>query len=223
MPMLKAVVLDSGWGGEMFADFLEGELKMIEVERVIDWREGAYAELTHEKIKLLVEAAAKPYVGKVAVIVLASYVATVVALEELKTKYPTQRFVGFEPKLSEKLVKKEGRRRVLMLACDLVRESREYLKEKERLKRFEIIEPCCQDWTRQVDDGEMDEKKARIGLAGTGEIDIVLLYGTNFLDMKELLEKIYGWGVWVVDDFQRVLREVCAALKLKGVDGRRKK
>ena len=36
--MLKIVIFDGGFGGELFADQLEAELDVVEVIRVIDWR-----------------------------------------------------------------------------------------------------------------------------------------------------------------------------------------
>ena len=36
--MLKVVVFDSGYGGELFADYLEEELPLVDIVRVIDWR-----------------------------------------------------------------------------------------------------------------------------------------------------------------------------------------
>ncbi len=34
----KVVVFDCGIGGELFADYIENELAIIDVVRVIDWR-----------------------------------------------------------------------------------------------------------------------------------------------------------------------------------------
>ena len=39
--MLKVVIFDSGYGGEFFADKLEEEVPVIEVVRVIDWRNAS--------------------------------------------------------------------------------------------------------------------------------------------------------------------------------------
>ena len=36
--MLKVVVFDGGYGGEFFADQLEAELPILDIIRVIDWR-----------------------------------------------------------------------------------------------------------------------------------------------------------------------------------------
>lgn len=220
--MLKVVVLDSGWGGEMFADYLEDNLKIVEVVRVIDWRGGAYVDLTDNEVRERVENLVKDYIGRVDVIILASYVATKFVLEELRLKYPEQKFVGFDLGLSKKLRKSKGRK-IMMLAPSSIRETEEYRREKERLKRFEILELCCEGWIRKIDDGEITEEIVRHGLKDIQEVDIVLLYETSLPDIKGIFEKIYGWQVWVVDDFSRVFRNTCFALGLKGVDGKRSK
>lgn len=38
--MLKIVVFDSGYGGELLADYLEDALPVIDIVRAIDWREA---------------------------------------------------------------------------------------------------------------------------------------------------------------------------------------
>ncbi len=43
--MLRIVVFfDSGWGGELVARYLEQELEIVEVIRVIDWGHAPYSE-----------------------------------------------------------------------------------------------------------------------------------------------------------------------------------
>lgn len=222
--MLKVVVFDSGWGGEMFADYLEQELKVVEVVRVIDWRQGAYANYTQTEICEMTEKALENYFGRVEVIVLASYVVTVAGMEWLKKRHPEQKFVGFDLELSKYLKRIKERRRVMLLTTELVRKSLGYAREKKRLEeKFELLEPRCEQWVKQVDDGEMTEAVARKELTGTGAVDVVLLYCTNFVDMRKIFERIYGWQVWVIDDFSRVFRNTCLALGLKGLDGRKKR
>lgn len=152
--MLKVLVLDSGWGGEMFADYLEGELMVVEVDRLIDWREGAYAECSHEEIRERAERVLQEYIGKRDLIVLASYALTVAALNYLREKYPLQKFVGFNLCLSQKLKKLRGGKHVLVLTSLVVRNSVEYSDERGRLEKFRLTEKCCQDWEKKVDDGE---------------------------------------------------------------------
>ena len=56
--MLKIVVFDGGWGGELVADYLAEELQTIEIERVIDWKHAPYDNKTiSEMISKLSETA----------------------------------------------------------------------------------------------------------------------------------------------------------------------
>lgn len=216
--MRKVLVFDSGWGGELFADFLERELAIVEVQRLIDWTQGAYCNLTAQEICELTEVALRPYIGKVEVIVLASYTITVAALEYLRERFPRQKFVGFDLRLSRMLRRTPMDRKVMVLATEMVRESLEYGVERQRLERFEeVVEPDCQTWVQQVDDGLIYEDEIRRSLNGWGRMDVVLLYCTNFLAMRELLEQTYGWQVRVLDDFGGVYRATCGALGLKNV------
>ena len=53
--------------------------------------------------------------------------------------------------------------------------------------------------------------------------DVVLLLNTHFWELKEDLEILFGWGVRVLDFREKLLHDVCAALKLRGVHGKRAK
>lgn len=53
--------------------------------------------------------------------------------------------------------------------------------------------------------------------------DVVLILNTTFLEYKAELEEIFGWETLVMEFREKVLREVCAALGLQGIDGKRPK
>lgn len=55
------------------------------------------------------------------------------------------------------------------------------------------------------------------------EANVVLLLNTHFWDLKEDLEHLFGWGVRVLDFREKLLHDVCIALKLRGVHGKRAK
>lgn len=215
--MREVVVFDSGWGGKLFADYLEEELKIVEVVRVIDWEKGAYSQYSESEIRVLTEAALMSYIGRVEVIVLASYSITVAALEYLREKYPEQKFVGFDLRLSRMLKRTAMNKKVMVLATEMVRESLEYGVERQRLGRFEVVEPDCEKWVKWVDKGGPPEEGMRRMLDETGKVDVVLLYETNFFEMKDVLERIYGWQVRVLDDFGGAYRATCAALGLHNI------
>lgn len=53
--------------------------------------------------------------------------------------------------------------------------------------------------------------------------DVVLLLNTHFWDIKLELEGLFGYKVRVLDFREKLLHDVCAALKLRGVHGKRAK
>ena len=101
--------------------------------------------------------------------------------------------------------------------------------EKERLSvSAEILEPDCLEWLRYADQEEMTELRLKKSLERQGiekkmdvtkQIDAVIIYETSLADMKEAFEKVVGWQAMVINGFEQVRREVCAAVGLLGMDG----
>ncbi len=219
--MLKVVIFDSGWGGEMFADYVEEQIKVIDVIRVIDWRNAPYNKHTKEEIIRLSEAALYPYIGNVNVIVLASNEVTAVALDYLKKKYPEQKFVGF----NWDELRKWSTRRILVLTTGLVKQSNDYLKAKKNWVKAKIKECLCEDWAQLIDDGELTNEKieADIGNNKAYDPDVIMLGCTQFADIKNTLSKIFGWRTTIIDNYRPTLQELCHALGFLGGDGERRR
>ena len=226
--MTKIAVFGCGWGGELFADYLEKELAIAEVVRLNDYPNAPYGALTWLEICELTERAVQPVIDEVEVIVLASCAATVGAINYLREKYPEQKFVGFEPRMMEILGNFEPKR-VMLIASTPVQKSIGYKVERERLAlSAEILEPDCLSWLRYADQEEMTPRRLRDSLKRQGfekvfdvtkQLDAVIIYETSLADMKESFEQIVGWQAVVIDGFKQVYREVCGALGLKGLDG----
>lgn len=68
-----------------------------------------------------------------------------------------------------------------------------------------------------------EEEAGEIVDCGTLKPDVVLLLNTHFWEVKAELEEIFGWRVRVLDFREKLLHDVCAALKLRGVHGGRAK
>lgn len=216
--MLKVLVFDTGSGGEMFADYIEQELAVVEVLRELHYEMETDCSL--KEMQLLTEAALLPHIGKVDVIVLASYEITLATLKFLQRKYPRQKFVGFWPRLCRRLERFPDGRRVMLLASKAVQQSAAYNRELEELNRFEIIESEHGEWA-EVEAGMASAEDLRKERKKTGEIDAILVYCTDYHYMKRTFEKLYGWQVRVIDDYAGVFRDTCLALGLRGVDGGR--
>lgn len=243
--MKKIVVFDSGWGGELVADFLSEELKTVEIIRVIDWHNAPYSEKKHQQVYQCIEEGIKPYINKVDAIVLGGYDCSVF-YETLRHKFPQQTFVPMRLDAYRVLHSKNYPRQICALMNKLTSESEI---SKELYLKFPdsyITVPDCRDWDQLIDDGEINreiifsclapyfrlhdkalsiqERSQLSELKQTRTMaDVVLLMDTHLWDIKTDLEQIFGWNTRILDSRQKLLHDVCAALKLRGVDGKRSK
>ena len=214
------MIFDTGVGGELFADFVENELAIVDVVRELHYELNTNYSLGD--LRVMIEAALLRHIGKADVIVIASYELTLAALTFLQRKYPYQKFVGFQPRLSDRLDRLPNGKRVMMLASGIVQRSAAYARELESLERFEVIESEHDDWA-EVEAGMASAEDLRKERRRTGTVDAILMYCTDYRYMKKTFEKIYGWNVKIIDDYDGVFRDTCLALGLRGVDGGRKR
>lgn len=302
--MLKLLVFDDGWGGELVANFLMGELEIVEIIRVIDWAEAPYSHKTKAEICEITAKRLSTYVGTVDAIILAGYTVSL-ALPNLRRKFPRQVFIGMSINYDKILRTRNSLENVVVLAEQIV--ARSALQDELRLNLpySTIILPDCEGWQEKIDNGAMtrdllamdlgvdfqlerslpsrshDTKancktsvpdlrtwvKQQVGLTeqelairtainklklaseqaktdertawaerlqsynGADENDfntkikpnVVLLLNTHFWDLKEDLEAILGWNVRIIDFREKLLRDLCRSLHLRGVDGKRSK
>lgn len=246
--MLKIVVFDGGWGGEVVANFLEEELNVVEVARVIDWQNAPYDEKSAEEIASYAEANLQEYFGKVDLIVLGGYAAGL-AKKFLCEKHPEQKFVGPEINYDLVLRARSYPEQVAVLAGKTVYNSIVRTEVREKLPYSTLILPDCGGWEELINEDVMTKEIVRTELAWDfilqkqknrtlGEIvieeaktagrkkmkpDAVLILNTHFWTIREELEEAFGWKVRMIDFRQKFLHDVCSALKLRGVDGNRSK
>ncbi len=202
----------------MFADYVEQELAVVEVVRELHFELDTKRSL--KELCALTEAALVPYIGKADVIVLASYEITLATLPFLQKKYPGQKFIGFRLRLSQRLERLPDGRRVMLLASNSVQHSAAYARELDTLERFEIVESTHEEWA-EIEAGLASAEDLRKERRKTGDVDVILMYCTDYRYMRRTFEKIYGWNVKVIDDYAGVFRDTCLALGLRGVDGGR--
>ena len=299
--MLKIVVFDSGWGGELVADFLMRELTTVEVVRVIDWVRAPYCGKSVEEICELADLNLRRFVGEGDLIVLGGY-AVSLAFGYLREKYPQQKFVcmsinyymvlrsrnfpgqvallmdrltseselrqelrtalpystliipdctGWEELLNENLMTEEILRRDLSsdfilttpgrrwqraandelsfddIATQVVVKKPEIFDSKEQALRAAIVKFSQASKAAVADECKFAEDLANETLGierrGSWRPDVILLLNTHFWEIKLELEAIFGYKVRVLDFREKLLHDVCAALKLRGVHGKRAK
>lgn len=297
--MRKIVVFDTGWGGELVADFLTQELKVVEVVRVIDWAHKIYSGAALD-IDMVIDCLAL-YLGKVDLIVLGGYTVGVI-LQALRYAYPEQAFVAPSINYDKILRSRQYPMKVAVLMNCMLRDSALFRELREKMPFSTLILPECANWEKLIDNNLMTKDVVRTELAWDFEVqtdgleeitrarrekepefsslemlaegspekralmraiqsfgsaareasleeqnatmevaqaqkefletdttrvrakpDLVLLLNTHFWDIKPEIERILGWRVRVLDFREKLLHDVCAALKLRGVDGNRAK
>lgn len=215
--MLKIAVFGSGWGGDVVADYLDENLGVVEVVRVIDWRNAEkYIRKSKWNNLRLAEMALKPHVGQVDVIVLASF-ATRTVMKHLCNRYPQQKFVQVDwPK---NYLDGTMQHNVMVLTEKKVRKSLDYQTWRHKLKGEKVIEPNCDHWFEMIDDGEWSGQMLRKELAPyrNKHIDTVILGSTRLWDIEEQIAQALGWQTFVVDTKRVLLQKVCQTLNLAGV------
>lgn len=219
--MLKVVVFDGGWGGENVANYLERELNIIEVIRIIDWAHAPYQNKTLAQICALAKQALAGFINKVDAIILGGYIPTL-AIEYLRYYYPNQVFIGVGIDRDYLFEAKESPRHVMLLMNTMLRESEIHQAVRQHFPNSRISTPNCSNLEGMSDAGLDTVKYLPAELAsGSAPPDLVLLLNTHFWHLHQPIQALWSWRTQVIDFRKKLLRDLCIALKLRGVDGGR--
>lgn len=219
--MLKVVVFDSGYGGELFADYLQENLPILQVVRVIDWRNSSIINTKYKEARKITESALLPYINKVDLIIFANHLLSVTSLKYFKRKYPYQKFIGIEfPRL-----KASNEREVLILATKAITKTINYYNYLFRLKR-KTKTIILDAWPDMIDNGELERCEILNtvkNFAAREKIipNDIILACTHFSEIKPELRSCFSGRVKIHDGFRDTLHKTCNALRLRGGAGKK--
>ncbi|MBQ8156754.1 hypothetical protein IJ101_03155 [Candidatus Saccharibacteria bacterium] len=213
--MLKVVVYDNGYGGELFADRLESELPILDVIRVIDWRNASAVQSNPRKARKLIETALRPYLGEVDLIIFANYLIASTNLKYFTSKYQEQAFLGLHLPKSSSVSKRE----VLVLGTKTLVRTLSFKNYLFRLPAHTTT-LCLDEWQSAIDDGELtsdDIKKKFVHLLKQGYMPegIIMTSGT-FYDITPQLRSVFKNNIKIYDDFTVLIDQTCRTLKIRG-------
>lgn len=220
--MLKVVVFDSGYGGELFADYLQENLPVIQIIRVIDWRNADKINTKYKEARRLTEVAIKPYIGRVDLIIFANHLLTITSLKYFKRKYQSQKFLG----LDLRQPRNPTGRDTLILTTKAVTKTINYHNYIFRLK-CKTKTFTKDSWLAKIDDGELtvSEIKSTLKTFSNKEhfypMDLILAC-SHFSDIKTELRACFGKNLRIHDSFEDAFRKTCKTLKLRGGAGKKK-
>lgn len=214
--MIKIVVFDCGYGGEFFADRFEEEIPVVDITRVIDWRHAEQYLNSIKDSRVLAEAALRPYINKVDLIILANHLLSITSLKYFRRKYPKQRFVGFSLKTPDTFIQRD----TLMITTKAVTRTMEYHGFLFRLKR-KIKTITVDTWPLKIDDGELtDEEISETISAFTKKKHIqpeeIILGNAQLEDITPDLRKLFGHNLKIYSSFNDTIRDACKLLHIRG-------
>lgn len=215
--MLKIVVLDSGYGGELFADKLKEQLSIVEVIRVIDWRNAEKYLYKKREARLAAEEALRPYLGKVDLIVIANYYLTITSLKYFCRKYTKQKFVGINFTMPSTFID----RNTLVLTTSAVAKTLSYHNYLFSLRRKNIVTMTLDDWPAKIDDGELtrDEiEETLMDLIITRKFfpREIIIACSQFNDIVPDLRSIFKNQIRIHESFPDLYNDTCRVLRIRG-------
>ncbi|MBR3248454.1 hypothetical protein IKF89_00250 [Candidatus Saccharibacteria bacterium] len=219
--MLKVVVFDGGYGGEFFADQLETELPILEVIRVIDWRNADGLLTSPRKARKVAKAALRPYIGKVDLIIFANHLLSLTSLKYFCRKYKNQKFIGFNLKHPDTFIKRD----VLILTTKAVARTINYHNFLFQIHRKSQT-LALDNWPAEIDEGELTESRIREVFQKTHfkkhfHPEEVVLACSQFNDIKVELKNIFGPNLKIHDSFNDTIRNTCKILNIRGGTGKK--
>lgn len=222
--VLKIVVFDSGYGGEFFADRLATELPVVEILRVINWRDADELLTSPHAARKIARDSLKPYIGRVDLIIFANYLLSLTSLKYFQRKFKNQKFLGLGLKTPDAFIKYD----TLILSTKAVSRTINFHNYLFHLNRnIKILN--LDTWPAKIDDGELTvaeiQNTFELLLAGHPSFRPreIILASSQFSDIKPGLKKIFGQSLKIYDGFDDTIRCACKTLGIRGGVGKKLK
>lgn len=214
--MLKIVVLDSGFGGELFADKLKENLQVMEIIRVIDWRNADKYMHGKREARRAAEEALRPYLGKVDLIIIANFLLSITSLKYFRRKYKNQKFVGLNLIMPSTFIDRD----TIILTTSAVHRTINYHNYVARLHRHTLT-VALDDWPEKIDDGTLTREEIEAVMM---EIMVtkkfcpkeIILACSQFNDIKPTLLEIFNNNTKIHDSFGDLFHDTVKTLRLRG-------
>ncbi len=221
--MLKVVVFDGGYGGELFADKLEEELPVLKVIRVIDWRHSDSFLKSPRTARKAAREALRPYIDRADLIIFANYLLSATSLKYFRRKFKNQKFLGLKlPELTTYVD-----RPTVALATKALVHTVGFQNYKFRLRRH--VDVICPDtWVGLIDDGELTDNMIYREFEEFRRTHHylpreVILVCSQFSDIIPNLKSVLGGNIKIHDSFEDAVKDTCKILKIRGGTGKKKK
>ncbi len=213
---MKIGVFDSGIGGEAIANSLRVAFAEAEILVVNDQAHLPYGNRSSKDITNLTNKAIQPLLqAGCQIIVIACNSATAACIESLRSKYPTQLFIGLEPMVKPACAQTKSNV-ISICATPATLSSERYKKLKETYaKNTLIIEPDCSTWASMIERDQIDEMIIKNTIRDIIEqgADMIVLACTHYHWIRETIESVVDSNVTVLDPSEAIVSRVKELLK----------
>lgn len=213
---MKLGVFDSGIGGEGVAAALQQTFPDAMIAVVNDRTHVPYGNRPPEEVRALTEKALLPLLDDSCdVIVIACNTATALAIEYLRSKYPTQKFIGIEPMIKPAAeLTKSGVVAVCATPATLASERYAQLIHTHG-QHLTLFEPDCSDWAYLIENNMINRSHITsvIDDACNRDADVIVLGCTHYHWIKALVSEVAAGRAIVLEPSEAIGRRVRSLLQ----------
>lgn len=215
---MKLGVFDSGIGGEAVAAALQNTFPDASMLIVNDKANVPYGGKSPSEVIRLTDAAIQPLLSaQCDVIVLACNTATAAAIETLRGRYPSQKFIGIEPmiKPAAALTKTNT---IAVCATPATLASNRYHNLVARYAAdIKIIEPDCSDWAYLIEHSQINHEHiaAVIESVINEGADVIILGCTHYHWIKDDIISLTRGRAVVLEPSEAIGQRVAQLLQLR--------
>jgi glutamate racemase len=212
---MKLGVFDSGIGGEAVAAALQITFPAAEIIVVNDRTHVPYGDKSTDEVISLTDAAIQPLLSaKCDVVILACNTATAAAIETLRDRYPTQKFIGIEPMIKTAAqITKSGT--VAVCATPATLQSDRYHQLVEKFgEKLNITQPDCRNWAYMIENNQINHTEIQrvITAACDQGADVIVLGCTHYHWIKEFITEVVAGRATILEPSEAIGRRVATLL-----------
>lgn len=202
-------IFDSGIGGERFASELTKVHPEYKTTVVHDRTHLPFGNKTSDQIIKYTEDAIRPLLTH-DVIVLACNTATAYAIEYLRTKYPNQKFVGFEPAIKTAAAHTKTNVIAVLATSATLKSTRYQNLKRKYAPNATIIEPDVSLLAHQIENNNVDWAALAdlISNLKAQSVDTIVLGCTHYHLIEGQLKKITGSTIAIITPTEAVIRQI---------------
>lgn len=213
--MKRIGIFDSGIGGASFAKALKAAHPLFSIKVVHDTKNIPYGAKSPRAIQQLTDYGIQPLLGA-DVIMLACNTATAYAIDFLRTKYPDQKFAGFEPalKVARSVTHTDT---IAVLATPATLKSSRYLALKQAYgESLTIYEPNVSTWASQIEHKSISwlSIEELMRELHSQNVDAIVLGCTHYHLIATKLREFAGPNVHIITPTRAVIKQIENLIKL---------